>query len=404
MKKKMPVADLQFGMYVYELDRPWTETPFVFQGFAIKTQQQLDGIRQYCKHVFVDTVRAGRDEEVSLAPGAGPLAADLQGTGKVVHVERASVESELRNATEVHAATETTVQRAFDAIRGEKALDSVELKLAVGNMTESMLRNPDAMILFTALQERGGYQLTRAINVSTYMITFARFLGMEAAVIERAGMVGLLQDVGMLKIPEAIREKKGRLTPQEFEVVKTHVAHTTQQLRHTSGLSTDIADIAELHHERRDGSGYPLGKKGDALGVLGAIAGIVDVFDALTAERPYAAPMSPSNALNFLNKLRDKAFHPLLVEQFVRCIGFFPVGSVVELNSGETGVVISQNPAKRLQPRVMVVRDAQGRPLRPQKLLDLARLPIAKGDEPYRVRRTLEYGRAGVSAKDILMA
>jgi len=287
MKKKVPVADLQFGMYVYELDRPWTETPFVFQGFAIKTQQQLDGIRQYCKHVFVDTVRAGRDEDVSLAPGAGPLAADLQGTGKVVHVERASVESELRNATEVHAATETTVQRAFDAIRGQKALDSVELKLAVGNMTESMLRNPDAMILFTALQERGGYQLTRAINVSTYMITFARFLGMEAAVIERAGMVGLLQDVGMLKIPEAIREKKGRLTPQEFEVVKTHVAHTTQQLRHTSGLSTDIADIAELHHERRDGSGYPLGKKGDALGVLGAIAGIVDVFDALTAERPY---------------------------------------------------------------------------------------------------------------------
>ena len=404
MKKKVPVADLQFGMYVYELDRPWTETPFVFQGFAIKTQQQLDGIRQYCKHVFVDTVRAGRDEEVSLAPGAGPLAADLQGTGKVVHVERASVESELRNATEVHAATETTVQRAFDAIRGQKALDSVELKLAVGNMTESMLRNPDAMILFTALQERGGYQLTRAINVSTYMITFARFLGMEAAVIERAGMVGLLQDVGMLKIPEAIREKKGRLTPQEFEVVKTHVAHTTQQLRHTSGLSTDIADIAELHHERRDGSGYPLGKKGDALGVLGAIAGIVDVFDALTAERPYAAPMSPSNALNFLNKLRDKAFHPLLVEQFVRCIGFFPVGSVVELNSGETGVVISQNPVKRLQPRVMVVRDAQGQSLRPQKLLDLARLPIAKGDEPYRVRRTLEYGRAGVSAKDILMA
>lgn len=404
MKKKVPVADLQFGMYVYELDRPWTETPFVFQGFAIKTQQQLDGIRQYCKHVFVDTVRAGRDEEVSLAPGAGPLAADLQGTGKVVHVERASVESELRNATEVHAATETTVQRAFDAIRGEKALDSVELKLAVGNMTESMLRNPDAMILFTALQERGGYQLTRAINVSTYMITFARFLGMEAAVIERAGMVGLLQDVGMLKIPEAIREKKGRLTPQEFEVVKTHVAHTAQQLRHTSGLSTDIADVAELHHERRDGSGYPLGKKGDALGVLGAIAGIVDVFDALTAERPYAAPMSPSNALNFLNKLRDKAFHPVLVEQFVRCIGFFPVGSVVELNSGETGVVISQNPAKRLQPRVMVVRDAQGQSLRPQKLLDLARLPIAKGDEPYRVRRTLEYGRAGVSAKDILMA
>jgi HD-GYP domain-containing protein (c-di-GMP phosphodiesterase class II) len=404
MKKKMDVKDLQFGMYVYELDRPWTETPFVFQGFVIRTQQQLDGIREHCKRVFVDTVRGEREEEVTLAPGGGPIAADLKGTGKVLHVERASVESELRNATEVHAATEIAVQRAFDAVRGEKALDSVELKLAVGNVTESMLRNPDAMILFTALQERGGYLLTRAVNVSTYMIAFARFLGTEPAMVERAGMVGLLQDVGMLKIPEAIREKKGRLTPKEYELVKTHVMQTAEQLRHTSGLSTEIAEIAVLHHERRDGSGYPSGKKDDALGLLGAIAGIVDVFDALTAERPYAAPMSPSNALNFLNKLRGKTFHPVLVEQFVRCIGFFPVGSVVELNSGETGIVISQNPAKRLQPRVMVVRDAQGRPLRPQKLLDLARLPMVTSDEPYRVRRTLEYGKAGVSAKDILMS
>ena len=258
--------------------------------------------------------------------------------------------------------------------------------------------------LFNSLHERGGYQLTRAIKVSTYMIAFARFLGMDAAAIERAGMVGLLQDVGMLKVPEALRTSKGRLTAQEMQLVRGHVAQTVEQLRQTPGLSPEIAEVAALHHERHDGSGYPAGKKGASLGVLGAIAGIVDVFDALTTERPYAAPMSPSNALNFLTKLRDKAFHPVLVEQFVRCVGFFPVGSVVELNTGEVGIVISQNPAKRLLPRVMLVRDAQGNLMRPQKLLDLARLPTGPGGEPYRVRRTLEYGKAGVSAKDILFA
>jgi HD-GYP domain-containing protein (c-di-GMP phosphodiesterase class II) len=406
MKKKVAVTDLQFGMYVYELDRPWTDTPFVFQGFVIKTQQQLDVLHKFCKHVFVDTVRAEGEAppEAALPAGAGPIAADLHGTGKVIHVERASVEMELANATEVRASAELTVQRAFEAIRGEEALDSSEVKLAVGNMTDSMLRNPDAMILFNSLHERGGYQLMRAIKVSTYMIAFARFLGMDAAAIERAGMVGLLQDVGMLKIPEEIRAKKGRLTPQEMEMVRGHVAQTVEQLRQTPGLSPEIAEVAALHHERHDGSGYPLGKKGASLGVLGAIAGIVDVFDALTSERPYAAPMSPSNALNFLTKLRDKAFHPVLVEQFVRCIGFFPVGSVVELNTGEVGIVISQNPAKRLLPRVILVRDEQGNPMRPQKLLDLARLPTASGGEAYRVRRTLEYGKAGVSAKDILFA
>lgn len=400
----MPVAELQFGMYVYELDRPWSETPFVFQRFVLKTQQQLEVLRKYCKHVFVDTEGEPAARVAELRPGGGPLAADLQGTGKVLHVERASVEREFGHAKETYASAETVVRSAFEAIGGDKALDSGELKLAVGNMTESMLRNPDAMILLSALQERGGYQLTRAMNVSIYMVAFARFLGMEPAIVERAGLVGLLQDVGMLKIPAALREKKTRLTPQEYELVKTHVAHTAEQLRHTPGLSAEIADIAALHHERRDGSGYPLGKKGDALGVLGVIAGIVDVFDALTTQRPYAEPMSPSNALNLLFKLRETAFHPVLVEQFVRCIGFFPVGSVVELNSGEIGVVISQNLVRRLQPRVMVVRDAQGQLLRPQKLLDLAKLPKVSADEPYRVRRTLEYGKAGVSAKDIMMA
>jgi HD-GYP domain-containing protein (c-di-GMP phosphodiesterase class II) len=405
MKKKVAVADLQFGMYVYELDRPWTDTPFVFQGFVLKTPQQIEVLRKFCQHVYVDTVRVeGEPEAAPPAPGPGPLANDLRGTGVVVHVERASVEKELTNATEVRASAELTVQRAFEAVSGEEALDSVEVKLAVGNMTDSMLRNPDAMILFNSLQERGGYQLTRALKVSTYMIAFARFLGMDAAAVERAGMVGLLQDVGMLKVPEELRAKKGRLTPLEMEVVRKHVPLAVQQLRETPGLAPEIAEVAALHHERHDGSGYPHGKKGAGLGVLGAIAGIVDVFDALTTERPYAAAMSPSNALNFLTKLKDKSFHPVLVEQFVRCIGFFPVGSVVELSTGEVGVVISQNPAKRLLPRVMVVRDAKGNPLRPQKLLDLARLPTAEGSEPYRVRRTLEYGKAGVSAKDIMMA
>lgn len=405
MKKKVAVADLQFGMYIYELDRPWTDTPFVFQGFVLKTPQQLEVLNRFCKHVYVDTVRVeGEAGAAPPAPGPGPLASDLRGTGVVVHVERASVEKELSNATEVRASAEITMQRAFASISREEALDSVEVKLAVGNMTDSMLRNPDAMILFNSLQERGGYQLTRAIKVSTYMIAFARFLGMDAAAIERAGMVGLLQDVGMLKIPEELRARKGRLTPQEMETVRKHVALGVAQLRETHGLAPEIAEVAALHHERHDGSGYPLGKNGASLGVLGAIAGIVDVFDALTSERPYAAAMSPSNALNFLTKLKDKAFHPVLVEQFVRCIGFFPVGSVVELNTGEVGVVISQNPAKRLLPRVMVVRDAKGNTLRPQKLLDLARLPTAEGSEPYRVRRTLEYGKAGVSAKDIMMA
>jgi HD-GYP domain-containing protein (c-di-GMP phosphodiesterase class II) len=234
------------------------------------------------------------------------------------------------------------------------------------------------------------------------MIAFARFLGMDEADIVRAGHVGLLQDIGMLDVPQEVLQKVTRLEPAEFKIIRAHVVRGREVLAATSSLPDEVAQIAARHHERYDGSGYPDGLKGDALGVIGAMAGIVDTFDALTVKRPYAEAMSPSNALNLLFRMRGRSFHPKLVEQFIRCIGYFPVGSVVELSSGEIGVVVAHNAEQRLQPKVMVVRDAHGHPLRPQKFLNLAKLPKAAGDEPYRIRRTLEFGRAGVSVAEVV--
>jgi HD-GYP domain-containing protein (c-di-GMP phosphodiesterase class II) len=203
-------------------------------------------------------------------------------------------------------------------------------------------------------------------------------------------------------IPDAILMKSGPLEPGERALMEKHPV-IGEGLCGDLRLLKPVRPIVRSHHERLDGTGYPDRLRGDSIPLLAQMMGIVDVFDALTTKRPYADAMSPSNALNFLQKLRGSAFHPLLVEQFTRCIGFFPVGSAVELNSGEVGIVISQNMAKRLQPRVMVVRDAKGGLIRPQKLLDLAKLPKLTADEPYRIRRTLEYGRAGVTAKDVMM-
>ena len=169
------------------------------------------------------------------------------------------------------------------------------------------------------------------------------------------------------------------------------------------GLPADLARIAALHHERHDGSGYPAGLRGSEIGLLGSIAAIVDTFDALTVQRPHADPVSPSAAISMLFKWRGVLFDAHLVEQFIRCIGIFPVGSMVQLNSGETGIVIAQNLAKRLQPRVMVVRDAKGKPMNPQKLLDLSRSPKATADEPYRILGTLESGSVPFEAEELFM-
>jgi HD-GYP domain-containing protein (c-di-GMP phosphodiesterase class II) len=399
MRKKISVQELQLGMFVGELDRPWLGTPFLYQGFVVRTPQEIDDIRKFCREVFVDTERA---EVVAAEARSGGAIAGLAGTGRVVHRESVAVEVEWQQAGDALQGAQGTVGEVFESVRVRKMLEAPQARSAVGNMTQSMLRNPDALMLFSAMRQRGGYQLERALDVSVYMIAFARFLGMDEPDIEIAGLVGLLQDIGMLDLPQEMLQKVTRLEPAEFKIIRGHVDRSREVLAGTSGLPAGVAQIAALHHERYDGTGYPGGLKGNALGVTGAMAGIVDTFGALTVKRPYAEAMSPSNALNLLFRMRGRSFHPQLVEQFIRCIGYFPVGSIVELNSGEVGVVVAQNAEQRLQPKVMVVRDARGQPLRPQKFLNLAKLPKASADEPYRIRRTLEFGRSGVSVAEVV--
>jgi HD-GYP domain-containing protein (c-di-GMP phosphodiesterase class II) len=411
MKRKVGVEELVLGMYVSELDRPWTETPFMFQGFVLDDEDQIKELRKYCKFVYVDAERSQlQDNRLTPAPRPQPAAAPavaqqpvvLQGIRKREYVPSVSVETELPRAKEVYSYTTEVLEDVSKAIVNRGTVDAGAVKGAVNKMTESVIRNPDAAVLFSTLKERGGYLLTRSMNASIYMIMFARFLGMEQGDIELAGLVGLLQDIAMVKVPRSAVEKKGPLTPEEIELVRAHVMLGVEILKATHGLPPQVAKLAALHHERYDGSGYPKGLRGEEIGTIGGCAGIVDTYGAMTTERSYAAPMSPSNALGMLHKWRAKTFHPDLVEEFIRCIGAFPVGSVVELNSGEVGIVISQNTEKRLQPRVVVVRDAKGAPLRPQVMLDLARGPKMNATEIYRIRRTLEYGRSGVGIKDIL--
>lgn len=389
MKKRVPVSELQFGMYIAELDRPWTDTPFMFQGFVLSTPQQLDALKKYCSAVFVDTDR-------SMLPEAPRV-------GTVVYAEKASVEQESGPARAAYTNSRTLMRDVLSTVRIGRTLDAERVRAAVSTMTESVLRNPDALLLLSQLRKKGEYNESHALDVSIYMITFGRFLQLEPGQIEFLGYLGLLQDVGKVRLPKELLEKRGRLSVEEFERAKLHVNYSVEVLRATPGLPGDLARIAALHHERHDGSGYPKGLRAPEIGMMGSIAAIIDTFDAMTVRRPYAEPVSPSAAISMLYKWRGVFFEANLVEQFIRCIGIFPVGSLVQLNTGEIGVVIAQNAARRLQPRVMVIRDANGNPMQPQKLLDLARLPKAGADEPYRILNTLEQGSIAFDPDELFM-
>jgi HD-GYP domain-containing protein (c-di-GMP phosphodiesterase class II) len=394
---EVKVEDLTFGMYISKLDRPWTETPFVFQGFVLKSDKQVEALRKHCKSVFIDP------EKEELPDPTRVTAEDLARVrGSTVYKEVASVELEMPRAAKARDSAAVVVKELSRAVEVGNAVDTAHSREAAAQITESVVRNPDAMALLVRLQEKGGATLSRAIEISVLMTIFGRFLQLPQERLEILGMLGLLQDVGKLKLPGDLG-LRGPVTAEEIAVYRSHVEHSVEILSNTPGLPHEFAGLASLHHERYDGSGYPRGVRGDAIALSGLIAGIVDVYDSLTAPQPFGENMSPSSALGVIYKGRGTLFHAALVEQFIQCIGVYPVGSIVELNSGEVGVVIAQNMVRRLQPRVMVVKDATGVRLSPYKMLDLMKDPKISADEPYRIRKVLDADAVQIDPKELLL-
>lgn len=383
IKKQLPIEDLRVGMYVVELDRPWLGTPFDFQGFLVTSDTQIQAIKAFCATVFVDPER-----EHDVAPQRRESA--LQIRGPVVYQELTPVETEVVNARAIYQTCEGAAQQSFETVRRDGTIDPQIVTSAVFSMTASIQRNPDAMMLLNTLREKKTYELGRAMDTSILMTTFGRFLQFPKERLQALGVAGMLLDSGKIKLPDALLQKKELISPGEFEQVKAHVMHSVELVRRANGsLPLGVDDIILQHHEREDGSGYPNGLKGDQITVDGSIAALVDSFSALTSSRSYAEQASPSNALTLIHKLRGKLFKEALVERFIQCIGIYPVGSAVELNSGEVGIVIAQNQVRRLQPRVMIILGVDWRPVHPQVILDLVKQPKTDADEPYRIRRTL---------------
>jgi HD-GYP domain-containing protein (c-di-GMP phosphodiesterase class II) len=393
-KKQISVGDLQFGMYVAELDRPWTDTPFMFQGFYLRTERQLQALRKFCRHVFVDVARSGAAAVGRLAGQAQPTAVPGFRTNGAAHYpDQTPLEREINVSGGLYAQTMKALQDLCRPLeRGSAVLDGTRVQESVRRLADSVVRNPDALLLMSRMRETNVAAHARALQVSIYMMVFARFLQLERDQIHLLGLLGLLQDIGKTRLPGALLKEEGSLTPEEGEMLKKHVDLSAHILGVTSGLPPKFAALALLHHERQDGSGYPRGLKGYQIGLYGSIAAICDTYDALLAPPPYGEGRSPSAAVNILLKERGTAFHGPLVEQFIRCIGSFPVGSLVELNSGEVGIVIADNLMQRLKPEVMVLLDRAGKPVPTRKIVDLSTDPEVGRDEPYRIRRTLAQG------------
>ena len=396
-QKAVAVGDLQFGMYIKELDRPWIETPFVFQGFCLRTEQQLQALRKFCRHVVVDVARS----EVSRSP-ARPSAPSTSSAaafpirGNAGYKAPADLGREIEAASGLYSQTCEALTKLIEPLdAGQASLDGGEVQGLVNGLAESVIRNPDALLLLSKVREAKAAAHARALQVCVYMMVFGRFLQREPDDIRLLGMLGLLQDLGNARVPTALLQKHERLTAEESEIVKRHVELSGHIVGITKGLPARLEQLVLLHHERQDGTGYPRGLRGYQIGLHGSMAAICDAYEMLLAPPPYGEGQSAAQAVKLLVKERGTAFHGPLLEQFIRCMGAFPVGSEVELTSGEFGVVIGEHVSQRLKPKVMVLLDQAGRIVLSRKIIDLANEP------DMRIRRTLEQGKLGFDPRQL---
>jgi len=376
MKIKINTRDLQIGMYVCELDRPWAGTPFMFQGFEIRSDAEIEQLRQHCREVYVlqeslatgPGARAWQDWKRAASPRAKLTAAlefeqellklNNHPNARSVYEDKTTLEEEVELARGAYTEAKKTTSEFLQDVRIGRSLDGVVARRVVSQMADSVLRNPDALTCYAQLKRKDEYQAMHALRCSILGLIFGRQLGMGREQMELLGMAGLLHDVGMVKVPDEILAKPGRLSPIELAIVRRHVTWGTEMLERSAGIPPPVVEAARNHHERYDGSGYLHGLAGDAIGEAGLITAIVDYYDAVTSERTYQSAASPYAAMRAMYAGRGKLFHPQLLERFIQCLGVYPVGSVVQLNTGEIGVVVALNRQSRLKPRVALVRQA----------------------------------------------
>ncbi len=411
MKRKLGVEQLKVGMYVSELDRPWRETPFLFQGFEISSEDEIRELQRYCQHVYIETPETYQ-KPPPRTPAQKAVAEEALRHKKVerdllIKIESqpllqsayhdvTGLEEEIGIVRESHRETKELVYTLMEDVRLGKNINCIGAKKVIGELVESIIRNPDALSCFTQLKKKDEYTAQHSMRVCILALAFGRHVGLDKHELNLLGLGALLHDIGKMKVPNDVLNKPGALNDYEYALMKSHVPRGVEILDRTSGIPRPAIEVARCHHERYSGNGYIHGLKGDQIGLFGMMGGIVDCYDAISSDRAYHTGMSAHGALKKMYEWRNRDFHPGLVEQFIQCMGIYPIGSVVELNTGEVGVVVTMNRLRRLKPRVALVLQADYNPFPDSTMVDLMEYKTRDG-RPCEIDRVLEPGVYGIN-------
>lgn len=397
---RVPVGMLRYGLYVAELDRPWQEVPVKFQGFEIRSAEELDILRQHCDFVYVEDERSKAEAYAALEaeirqpqtegqaqPGEADISAVL---GQERYPDKRRFAQRLQAAVTSRLRARAYLERLLQEARLGRSLDSEQARAVVEDLASQVSSNASAMMWLTHLKKKNETISTHSLNVGVLSLAFGMYLGLRGEHLHNVGIGALLHDIGKLNQPAELLAKTGSLSAAERELVSRHPQDGYELIRQSGGVPPEALDIIRMHHERLDGTGFPQGLHGGDIPLHARIVALVNRYDAFTTDRPERAARPADEVLQELYNDRGQSYGAALVQDFIHCVGIFPLGSLVELDNGALGIVMGSSPESRLKPTVLLVRTPEGQHYGKRLLLNLAAEPEDQEGRPARhIRRVV---------------
>jgi len=422
---QLSVDQVRIGMFVAALDRAWRDTPFLLQGFRVSDDNEIATLKAEAKTITIDPTHSTpgsfehlpdlhvvdgrfqglawlkrlRDRFGKFDQASPEIAAERERIGLIppgitpnVYGDMKTIDPEIVRAEEIYQGTDATLELISKQVADGAKINLDRLGDAIENMVESTIANPDALLWVARIRAEDAATYAHGVKVAIYLLQLGRHLGFPPPQLANLGAIGLLLDLGKIKVDRDLLLKRGKLTPAEFLTIKAHVDLGVSTLDESGDVDPDVRLGIMQHHERLDGSGYPQGLAGAAISIYGRMAAVADSFAALTSLRPYAEPLPAYDALKILYSQAGTTYHAPLVEQFVQAIGVFPAGSLVELTTGEVATVLAHNRVRRLEPRVLVLTTPDKKPLHEPLPLDLLLQPKGVDGNDIKIVRGLPTG------------
>lgn len=380
MLKKINVKDIKEGMFLQEICGSWMDHPFWKKSFTLTDPKDVKALNECgIQEVWIDidkgldvdsNVNTQSEEEQKSKIEKSLLQAE-KFTPKAI--PRVSLQDEVDKARLIHTRSKEAVTSMFQEARMGKALQLSEVTSLVDEIGQSISRNPEAFLSLSRLKTKDNYTYLHSVAVCALMIALGKQMGLEERLLQELGMAGLLHDVGKMMIPEEVLNKPGRLTDEEFTVIKNHPQRGWDILKDSSGVNDIAMEVCLHHHEKMDGSGYPDKLSGDTLTLFARMGAVCDVYDAITSVRCYKSGWEPAEAIRKMAEWQEGHFDATVFHAFVKTIGIHPSGTLLKLKSGRLAVVIEQSEKSLLSPVVKVFFSTKSNaPIQPE-LIDLSK-------------------------------